>query len=57
MIKIMNINENYGDQVTFVGSTLEECEEAMERAIEECGDAFSDVTVTSDDYIILQEDL
>jgi len=50
---IRNTNELYGESVTFTGETLEQAVAEMQATIRMCGEDFSDVTVTEDDYEII----
>lgn len=52
-VTIKNTNERYGDTVEFTGESIPDAVEKMQAAIRGCGDDFSSVVVTPDDYRIV----
>ena len=50
MVTIRNTNDSYGDPIEFIGDTLAQAVAAMQQAIRNCGQDYSDVVITDDDY-------
>jgi hypothetical protein len=54
-VSIRNINERYGDPVTWTADTLDAAVAAMQADVRLCGPEFADVVVTDADYEIVTE--